>query len=166
MGSVRDLYTTGDNDPEIEPVQYYRHHLYCDSCGSFELDSWMAPHNAEALERTRQWLWKAACLLSPVLVVAAGLLALALDSSLGMVVLVDGLLVVAGLLVVRAVLGSRIHHIGMRCRQCDATYANGAQFFTDLSANPRNLTMADVPRPLSRSSILRGESVDCEVGEA
>ena len=60
MGSVPDIYTTGDNDPEIEPVQYYRHYLYCDACGSFELDSWIVPDNHGILEKTRQRLAMAA----------------------------------------------------------------------------------------------------------
>ncbi len=106
MGSVPDLYTTGDNDPEIFPVQYYRHYLYCDACGSFELDSWMAPD--------------------------------------------------------KGFLGSKIELVGMRCKQCDATYAHGTPFFTDLDANPRHLTVADVPRPLGVSPFSRGKSVDYE----
>lgn len=60
MGSVADLYTTGDDDPEIEPEQYQRHFLYCDACGSFKLDAWLAPDNHEEIERTRRWLWQAA----------------------------------------------------------------------------------------------------------
>jgi hypothetical protein len=55
MGSVRELYTTGDNDPEIEPVRYYRHYLYCDACGSFDLQPWQTPQD-EARERTRRTL--------------------------------------------------------------------------------------------------------------
>ncbi len=93
MGSVAHLYTTGDNDPEIEPVQYYRHYLYCDACGSFDLDY-----------------------------VAAGL----------------------------------------RCRRCESTYAYGTPFFTAFDANPRHLTVADVPRPLGSSPFVRGEFVDGE----
>ena len=60
MGSVRDLYTTGDNDPEIEPMQYYRHYLYCDACGSFQLDPWTVPAELEKTERTRHRLAMAA----------------------------------------------------------------------------------------------------------
>ena len=39
MGSIAVLTTSGDNDPEIHPVQSYRHYLYCDACGSFDLDA-------------------------------------------------------------------------------------------------------------------------------
>lgn len=51
MGSVPVLTTSGDNDPEIEPVQSFRHYLYCDSCGSFDLSLW------ESGDRTAlEWL--------------------------------------------------------------------------------------------------------------
>jgi hypothetical protein len=73
-----------------------------------------------------------------------------------------GLIVVVGLLVARGVLGSKIEHVGMRCRQCGATYANGTPFFTDLDANPRQLTLAEVPRPLGSSPFSRGKSVAYE----
>jgi hypothetical protein len=91
MGSVPDLYTTGDNDPEIEPVQYYRHYLYCDACGSFALD---------------------------------------------------------------------YVSNGLRCRDCASTYAYGTPFFTRLDANPRQLTVSDVPRPLGSSPYVRGAFVE------
>jgi hypothetical protein len=80
MGSVRDLYTTGDNDPEIEPVQSYRHYLYCDGCGSFDLQSWQARHD-EARERKRRTLARVA-LLSSLLVMVSGWRALGLVPSL------------------------------------------------------------------------------------
>jgi len=158
MGSVPDVYTTGDNDPEIEPVQYYRHYLYCDACGSFELDSWIVPDNHGILEKTRQRLAMAAFLLSPVVVVS-GWLALGPPSS----VLLAGVIVIVGLLVARGILGSKIKIVGMRCRRCGSTYAHGTPFFTDLDANPRDLTVADVPRPLGRSPFLVGESVKGEL---
>lgn len=37
MGCVTDITTTGDNDEPIFPESYYRHYLYCDQCGSFDL---------------------------------------------------------------------------------------------------------------------------------
>lgn len=232
MGSVPDLYTSGDNDPEIEPVRYHRHYLYCDACGSFELDDWLAPENHEGLARTRRRLAQAALLSLSVVAVPAWLvldllpsptflaalvagIALALVSwaivwraALGRnavaaphlapwraaqpvaarwrffktallvllvvavvewlaseifpasLVLVAGLFLVVSLLVARGVLGSKIECVGMRCRQCAATYAHGTPFFTNLDANPRNLTPADVPRPLGSSPFLRGKSVD------
>ena len=52
MGSVAVLTTSGDNDPELEPVQSYRHYLYCDACGSFDLVPWEAGDRAQ-MERRR-----------------------------------------------------------------------------------------------------------------
>ena len=67
MGSVRDLYTTGDNDPEIEPQHYYRHYLYCDSCGSFDLHPYTEfPETSNATEQKRYRLAMAAFVLVPV----------------------------------------------------------------------------------------------------
>jgi hypothetical protein len=217
MGSVPDLYTTGDNDPEIEPVQYYRHYLYCDACGSFELDSWMAPDNSESLEKARQRLGMTAFILSPVVVVSGWLVlglipsptflvSLAVALVLGLLlrglvvgkqraatiwrvakgallvvpavvvaerlgtilfppslVLLAAVIVIVGLLVARGILGSKIEHVGVRCRRCGGTYAHGSPFFTDLDANPRDLTVADVPRPLGSSRFLVGRSVAGEL---
>jgi hypothetical protein len=41
MGSITNLTISGDNDDPIFPVKYYRHYMYCDVCGSFELKHWM-----------------------------------------------------------------------------------------------------------------------------
>lgn len=69
MGSVRDLYTTGDNDPELESEQYYRHYLYCDACGSFDLVPWTRS-GWEGAEGKRLFLAMAALMVSPLMVVA------------------------------------------------------------------------------------------------
>jgi hypothetical protein len=159
MGSVPSLTTTGDNDPEIVPVRYNRHYLYCDACGSFELDPWITPGDWKGIEKTRRRLGMAALISLPTVAVGAWL---ASGLYLRWLVLLVGLTVIVGLLVVRGVLGSRIECVGMRCRQCDATYRNGSPFFTDRDANPRNLTVADVPRPLGSSPYSRGESVEDE----
>lgn len=159
MGSVTVLTTTGDNDPEIYPVRYYRHYLYCDACGSFELDPWITPGNVEWIERTRARLGMAALISLPVVAVVAWL---ASEFHPPFWVLLAGLIVIVGLLVFRAVLGSKIEYVGMRCRQCDSTYRYGSPFFTDCGANPRNLTVADVPRPLGSSPYTRGKSVEDE----
>jgi hypothetical protein len=211
MGSVRDLYTTGDNDPEIEPVQYYRHYLYCDACGSFGLEPWTT--GDPALKRVRKGLGLAALVASPLVAVslwsvlgfvlspavllwvAAGMIiapvlrgwvspesaakrwhfvgwslvaiaALSLASvvvpdllSPRLVFLAETLLII-GFLSTRALVKSKVEYLGRRCRQCAATYAYGTPFFTDLDANPRHLTVADVPRPLGSSPFERGKSVD------
>ncbi len=70
MGSVPALYTTGDNDPEIYPARYYRHYLYCDACGSFALEPWVAPPHHEAIERTRRRLALVALITLPLMAVA------------------------------------------------------------------------------------------------
>jgi hypothetical protein len=67
-----------------------------------------------------------------------------------------GAALLAGLLIWREVVGSRIEVVGVRCRACGATYRNGSSFLTDLDANPRGLTVADVPRP-EGSSYFRDE---------
>lgn len=215
MGSVPDLYTTGDNDPQIEPEQYYRHYLYCDACGSFELDPWQRPEDTQGIEKTRRRLASAAVVslvvaavagwtalvsfpspaillllaagmaIPPVvwrlglkadtgsgltpwrfvrgvllwlpLVAASGWLADEVLSPWGMVT--AALLVFVGLMLTRSVSASKIQYRGNRCRACGATYAFGTAFFTDLAANPRQLTVADVPRPLGRSPFEIGKSV-------
>lgn len=212
MGSVPHLYTTGDNDPEIEPRQYYRHYLYCDACGSFDLEPWTTGDTA-AIAKKRARLAKAARIATLLLVVVPAWVFFGLLASLvfllilgaGVVVallvrglvggeaaatgwrfvkaalvmllpvalaewvardllppipmLLGGLVIVAGLLVAREVLAAKIEHLGMRCRQCGATYANGTSFFTNLDANPRKLTVSEVPRPLGVSHFLVGKSV-------
>lgn len=164
MGSVPDLYTTGDNDPEIHPTSYYRHYLYCDACGSFQLDPWTEPEDLDKLATTRRRLGVAA-LLSSALVLVGGWDVLGLEpspASLAWAALPVGLALLVGFLVWRAVLGSRIEYLGNRCRQCQATYAHGTPFFTDLDSNPRNLTIGDVPRPLGVSTFKIGKSVEHE----
>lgn len=159
MGSVPVLTTTGDNDPEIFPCSYYRHYLYCDTCGSFELDPWITPGNWKSIEKTRRLLGMAALISLPVVAVGAWFVS---EFYSPLRVLLAGLIVIVGLLVVREVQGSRIKSVGMRCRQCDSTYNYGSPFFTDGDANPRYLTVADVPRPLGSSPYTRGESVEDE----
>ncbi len=211
MGSVRDIYTTGDNDPEIEPVSHYRHYLYCDACGSFDLMPW-ASRESEAAARTQARPEQAALIvagfvvlaawsafavfpsLSLILVLAAALvlgpplralfgeagrkrrwrfiamlctaIALAfLEELLGGVVspsqmLMAGTAGVVGLLVASWKAGADVQYLGMQCRQCQATYANGTTFFSDLGRNPRQFQVSDVPRPLGISPFLVGAAVD------
>jgi hypothetical protein len=70
LGNVAVLTTSGDNDPELEPVQYYRHYLYCDRCGSFELESWQTGQQS-ALDRYRERLGLAALWATPLVAVPA-----------------------------------------------------------------------------------------------
>jgi|GEM_PF-1369661 len=70
MGSVAVLTTSGDNDPELEPVQSYRHYLYCDTCGSFDLALWETA-DRPALARRRRRLAGVALWATPLLLVPA-----------------------------------------------------------------------------------------------
>ena len=160
MGTVTDLYTTGDNDPEIEPICYYRHYVYCDACGSFQLEPLMSD-NQEEVERKRRRLLILVLSVPPV-GLALGLLVVGTLSSLARPMLFLALLLVVVLLVARAVLASKIEVLGLKCRRCSATYRHGTPFFTDLLANPRNLTVSEVPRPLGSSLFWRGASVESE----
>lgn len=219
MGSVASVYTTGDNDPELEPTQYYRHYFYCDQCGSFDLVPWEEPANHEDLEASRHRLAKAASYVALALVLAASLvLGFGPGLSFGVVTVfgialyvairglalvgtdegrrviadrwgvvgtllpwalaalaAEALILVApwrywisalalgillvGLLLARAGLGSKIEVRGRRCRTCGATYRHGSPFFTDLEANPRGFTEDDVPRPLGSSYFQTGRAL-------
>ncbi len=213
MGSVPDIYTTGDNDPELFPVSYYRHYLYCDACGSFSLEHWQKS-DPKGFERDRQLYGKAAWLALPLVVVPIWILlgfVFSLESVLllaaGMVIspllrrlfdrkasagrwrfvkwvvlvavpliwlvgeitpaLVSPWLVLgAGVLLIGVLLLARLAKeqggeiLGYRCRDCGATYANGSSFFTDIDANPRQLKVEDVPRPLGYSFFVVGKSVE------
>ncbi len=70
MGSIAVLTTSGDNDPELEPVQSYRHYLYCDACGSFDLEPWETAGSAE-IETQGRRLASVALWATPLLVVPA-----------------------------------------------------------------------------------------------
>lgn len=213
MGSVPHIYTTGDNDPEIEPVSYYRHYLYCDACGSFALEHWQKT-DPKGFERDRQLYGKAAWLALPLVVVplwillgfvfslesilmvaaamvispllrrlldrkaSAGrwgfvkwvvLIAVPLVWLVGEItpaILSPWLVLAAGALLIGALLLARMaketsgEFLGHRCRDCGATYAYGSAFFTNLEANPRDLKIEDVPRPLGSSLFERGKSVE------
>lgn len=221
MGSVPILTPSGDNDPQIEPVQTFRHYHYCDACGSFDLESWESVARAP-LERSRARLaalalyatplvlvpaWHATGAVLPLSLVALVLMGIAVQQVLkslpfeplrtsgwlrtcwrfalgaglwflllalaeglswlltpGAVALVGGL-VVAGALTRRAALAARWRILGVRCRQCAATYAHGAPFFADLDANPRGFAPADIPRPLHRVLYSLGRSVDTPTAE-
>jgi hypothetical protein len=215
VGSVPILITSGDNDPELEPVQSFRHYLYCDACGSFDLAAWETVERSP-IERRRARLGAlalyvcpfvfvpalhAAGVVFPVAVLALLAMGIALQQALkalpfrslrtsselgafwrfalgaaGWAVLlalaegVSGLLpaawvamvgslVVVGALVGRAALAARVKTLGLRCRQCAATYPFGSPFFSDLDANPRSFGEADLPRPLWRLEHLQGRFV-------
>jgi len=70
VGSVAVLTTSGDNAPELEPVESYRHYLYCDACGSFDLEPWETNGKAD-LERQGRRLASVALWATPLLLVPA-----------------------------------------------------------------------------------------------
>lgn len=212
MGSIAVLTTSGDNDPELEPVQSYRHYLYCDACGSFDLEPWETAGRA-ATDRKRRRLALLALWATPLLVVpaweATGValhLSLLVYFAIGMAFTLilfawlwgtnwpiasrwrfivgaipwlaaflvaewlwdllprwsmpaAGAAIIAAALVWRAALAGRIESLGLRCRECGASYGNHTAFFRDLDANPRGLTESDVPRPLGSSPFLVGRTV-------
>ena len=211
MGNVAVLTTSGDNDAELEPVQFYRHYLYCDACGSFELDPWET--RDVRVERRHRRLGQVALWATPFVVVpaweAAGLpgsLSVLFYSAVGialgfvvwmfvstetgrlaafwrvvrwglpwLVVLLlaeeacaalpdgavaaVGAMLVAGALTWRSALPPGRQSLGLLCRGCGATYGHRSAFFSDMDANPRGLTVSDVPRPLGRSQYRDGRYV-------
>lgn len=213
MGSVAVLTTSGDNDPELEPVQSYRHYLYCDACGSFSLESWESA-DRPAMDRKRRRLALLGLWATPLLVVpawdAAGAVfhvSFLVYFAIGMActlmlfawlwgtswpmaswwrfvvravpwfgaflvaewlcsllprwsVATAGAIVIVAALVWRAVLEDRIESLGLRCRECGATFGNHTAFFQDLDANPRGLSVSDVPRPLGSSPFRHGRMVE------
>lgn len=212
MGSVAVLTTSGDNDPELEPVQSYRHYLYCDACGSFDLVPWESGNRAEVERRRRRLagvaLWATPLLLVPAWEATGIALSLSLLTyfAIGLTfvlvllgwlwrtswpiagrwrlvvpaipwffaflvaewlcgllpcwgVAAAGAVVLAVALAWRAALLARIESLGLRCRECGATYGHQTAFFSDLDANPRGLTENDVPRPLGSSPFEEGRFV-------
>ena len=159
MGFAARLTTTGDNDPETTPVQYYRHYAYCDTCASFRLKMWMEPSNyvrlTELSRRFRNLAWVA---LAAIVVVP----------------FLRGLWPLVWLLVVvpwaiSASIGRRIRQRGLLCVDCGATYEQGSAFFADRKANPRNIQAGAIPPDIWEDSEgshfaywERGESKDAE----
>ncbi|MBZ0113139.1 MAG: hypothetical protein K8J08_11800 [Thermoanaerobaculia bacterium] len=75
--------------------------------------------------------------------------------------LVLGSILVVGLLALRTLVApAPIDFKGLECKDCGTTFAHRSPFFTDLDANPRQLTVSDVPRPLGRSEFVVGQSVE------
>ncbi len=154
MSSVEDIVTTGDNDEPIFPVKYYNYYMYCDNCGSFGLKYWLEPENHGALERqiaqvkrVRNWAG-AATVVSAVFAFLGAFLCLGVS-----------LVVLIGTALVASYLDSKIEIRGVRCEDCETTYAYGSQFFTQFKENPRNFSMNDVPRPLYNVYQIKGETI-------
>lgn len=154
MASVTDLVTSGDNEEPIFPVRYYRHYMYCDTCGSFEIEPWTEPDNHRQLLKMSQRLNRLAgfAIFATIVSVVVAVLGMPLC-------LAPSLIALVGSVGVAAYLQSRVRDYGVRCKTCGTMYAFGSAFFTDPEANPRNYTMQDVPRPLYNVYQLRGEEV-------
>lgn len=219
MGSVTTIYTTGDNDPELEPTQYLRHYLYCDACGSFDFETWHGSPATGVVARGRlrtaalavvpaalaagwvalgigwpptvpAWLlvglaywalgvtiirryiwgaggstvgpWRALKWALAVLVSTGVGEWLALSSGSAPMVLAATATFVVSLLVASRLVGSDDGDPGVLCRGCRAVYPRGGPLFCDLESNPRNLGVADVPRPLGTSLFVEGRSMSSE----
>ena len=154
MASVTHINTTGDNDPEIFPVRYVNHYLYCDNCGSFELQYDFAPNNHAELAARRDRSNRVARLA----LIACLVLLLPSLFLLGIPVIVSfAVFLIAKVNAVR--LDSRIDITGLVCKQCGTQYAHGSDFFTNLESNPRSYTMDDVPRPEHLVKQVRGSTL-------
>lgn len=135
MGFAARLTTTGDNDPEISPIQYYRHYAYCDACASFRLKRWTEPADHVRLEwlsrrlRSSAWLGLVAIVVLPF---APGLWPLVL-----LLVVVPWAL--------SATIGRRIREPGLLCADCGATYEWRSAFFANRKANPRSIEAGAIP---------------------
>ncbi|MFT4566053.1 MAG: hypothetical protein ACI9FN_001006 [Saprospiraceae bacterium] len=168
MGSVKTLSITGDNDQEIHPTEYYRHYMYCDKCGSFDIKNWKEPDNHEQLAKKVERFEKIAYGFFTSAVLAAVIILLWFIIELIFADKIDiskSLFVILGVTVVMVllsmflsgVLSSKIKHLGVFCDQCSETYENGSVFFNELDSNPRNYTMDHVPRPVNTNYWVRSE---------
>ncbi|MDJ0837433.1 MAG: hypothetical protein QNK37_13020 [Acidobacteriota bacterium] len=170
MGSVTEQTVTGDNDPEIEPMAYFRHYLYCDKCGSFRIERWIEPADHPRLLRIRERLVTVSAFLLVLTLILATITLVSfawtvvfgggLDFDL-LALIPTGVSLIALILVMRSSthIDSKIQYRGAFCGQCNEKYENGSPFFTDLKINPRNYTMEDVPLPRNQAYWVRGENV-------
>lgn len=162
MGSVKDITVTGDNDPEIYPVEYYRHYMYCDKCGSFDIKAWIEPENHEQITYRGEWMEKLSWgfFASAVLSGVVGLICLAftdaVDIAIKLFILMGiSLLLGAGTMYLSVWITSKIKYPGVRCDECLTKYENGSPFFTDLDNNPLDYSMDSVPLPLNKTYWIR-----------
>ena len=176
MGCVTDLTTTGDNDEEIDPVDYYRHYMYCDKCGSFKIQQWLEPENHLDLFKTQERLGKAStfflsatifffimgCIVGAPDLFSGGLIAGEVLDFILTVLLFSGPTLIFFFVLMRQedVVGSKIHNRGVRCGQCGEEYETGNPFFDGHDQNPRNYSMEDVPLPRNTTYWIRGKTVE------
>ena len=157
MGSVRILTTIGDNDPELEAVDYYRHYFYCDHCGSFKIEPWMEPKKHLQLMKTQiiAGSISAIGLISTTLSLAFLVISLILgyistglltyDQPLSFTWFGLSLFVVVATAAIDAFLKKKIKFRGVHCGDCSQEYESNSSFLTDYETNPRNHTQKDIP---------------------
>lgn len=172
MGCVTEQAVTGDNDPEVDQVRYYRHYLYCDACGSFDLKARLTPNHA-IISGAVKWLDRVVTVLIFLAYFLAALqvayILIALfdgEFSFGPIiwVLVPVAVVLIGVTFVSTLLEGKVEMLGVRCQTCGKEYDQASSFFTDFQANPHNLSVEDIPRPTSQTYWVRGAYVN-EIGD-
>lgn len=170
MGSVKVLTTTGDNDPEIFPVDYYRYYMYCDNCGSFQLRSWIESDFDSPIARRQQWINKISkiSLISAIASAVFGIICLISNLIfMGKIALDWWVLVWFGISVIIFLIFTSLDSFDdliqtevVGCGACGQEYERGSAFFADLEQNPRNFSMKDVPLPLNKTYWIRGKEND------
>lgn len=167
MGSVKELKTTGDNDPELFPEEYYRHYMYCDNCGSFNITPWMASENHPEFTKRHNRIVNlmTVSIISLILSVVFGVFlhAFRYFATGAFVLDTDAIIWIVLSLISYLVfkswgkyLDSKIQQLGVRCEACKKEYPNGSPFFTQLESNPKHYSMQDVPFPRSTTYWIRG----------
>ncbi|MBK6390071.1 MAG: hypothetical protein KA109_15900 [Saprospiraceae bacterium] len=161
MGSVKEITMTGDNDPQIEPEEYTRHYMYCDQCGSFNLQTWLRPGNhgkdaarIQKIEKISDLAFKST-LIALIVVVLLIVFKLIMTGQFTISFWANSWLMVSLIVVlisnsIAQNLEKKIGSLGLRCGDCHATYAHKSKFFTDLDANPMNKTILLVPKPRNK----------------
>ncbi len=153
MGRITEIRTSGDNDTPIFPEKYKMHYLYCDHCGSFDLETWKEPENHKNLEKLQKRLSRMAIVFI-IIAIFMGFILFQTTFIIAFIAVVFFVIAMA----VRQRIKSKIKVAGIQCNNCGAKYEDGSSFFTS-EENPRNLTMGDVPLPLNKNYHFPGESL-------
>lgn len=129
--------------------------MYCDVCGSFAIKHWIAPDNYQELEKQADLFNKATFIFAIITFLAIIPAIMGYPAVLG----ISFIPLIISMFGAR-IINRKIHYLGVRCEKCATTYEKGSSFFTDLEENPRNYTLADVPRPLYEVYQIKGEQVE------
>ncbi|MCP9767894.1 hypothetical protein EGI22_08215 [Lacihabitans sp. LS3-19] len=171
MGNVKHLTATGDNDADIYPRKYFRHYMYCDRCGSFDLKLWVEPENHETLAKRREKFDRIAgfCFWAFVFFIAItviwALLYYLMSNGIEFQILTIFIAVffLTGFVIFFSLAkrnGDKIKYLGVECAQCTEKYKYGSIFFDALDRNLFKYTIKDVPLPLSRNYWIEGGIVE------